>query len=239
MPRLLPLLFFLLLITLTVRIGDVLVTAVTGGHSESYRSEAQAEDKEEASAAGKKTAEKVESAEKPKEDGKTVVKDSTKDKVLKEDDESGDPFAPAFSDEELNVLQSLSQRREKLDQRERDLDQREKLMQAAEKKVDQKVVELNTLKGQMEKLLGKQQQEQDGNTQQLVKIYESMKPKDAATIFNDMQGDILLRIIGTMSERKSALILAAMDPVKARDISAQIAEQKMLPKGDNKAAPPQ
>lgn len=227
MPRLLPVVFFLLLITLTVRIGDVLVTAVTRGDMARYRSDAQAADKADAGHAETKTETKTEAPAKDPSADKTVVKDTTKDKLLQSDN---DPFAPAFSDEELNVLQSLSARRETIEQRERDLEQREKLLQAAEKKVEQKVSELNTLKMQMEQLLGKQQDAENESTRQLVKIYESMKPKDAATIFNDMQGDILLRIISTMSERKSALILAAMDPVKARDISAQIAEQKALPR---------
>ena len=234
MPRIFPILFFLLLVTLTIRVGDILVSAVTGGQGDRYLSEAQAaEDKQAAKDDAEADDKNAKADEKPadadKADAKTVIKDSTQDKVLTEKSDDSDPFAPQFSDEELNVLQSLSQRREQLDQRDRDLDQREKLLQAAEKKVEQKVAELNALKTQMEQLLGKQQQADNESTKQLVKIYETMKPKDAANIFNEMQPDILLRIIGTMSERRSAPILAAMDPAKARDISGQIAAQKALP----------
>jgi hypothetical protein len=68
-----------------------------------------------------------------------------------------DPFSAApYSDEELKVLQSLSDRREQLDKRARDLDQREKLLQAAEKKVDEKVLEMNNLRKEIDQLLNTQ-----------------------------------------------------------------------------------
>jgi flagellar motility protein MotE (MotC chaperone) len=164
--------------------------------------------------------EKAERQEIPKKTGKTEVKGLENDLALP---------AP-FSDEELKVLQSLSQRRDLMDKRERDLEQREKLLQAAEKKVDEKVTELNSLKKKIEELLQGQQDMQDERVAQLVKIYESMKPKDAANIFNDMKFNILLGIIDKMSERKVAPILAAMTPERAREVSARLAEQKSLPK---------
>jgi flagellar motility protein MotE (MotC chaperone) len=216
-----PVIFGVLLVMLTVRIGDVVLQAIKGGEPEIYLSQAQAQ---------QKTAEpSVETGNKAPSTDKTVVKDGTSDKILSETSEEIDPFSPRFSDEELNVLQSLTKRREQLEQRERDIEQRDKLLQAAEKKVEQKIVELNSLKAEMEKLLDTQGQAENQSIKQLVKIYETMKPKDAAVIFNDMDIEILLKIISTMSERRSAPIIAAMDPVKARDISSRIAEQRALP----------
>ena len=127
-------------------------------------------------------------------------------------------------------MQSLGKRREQLEQRERNLDQREKLLQAAEKKVDEKVAEMETLRKEIETLLAKQTKMQDSRLAQLVKIYENMKPKDAANIFNEMQTDVLMGILDRMSERKIAPILAAMDTARARDISSRIAQQRALPK---------
>jgi flagellar motility protein MotE (MotC chaperone) len=232
MNKIFPVLFALLLITLTVRIGDVVLQAIKGGEPEIYLSQAQAQSQAQTQAQdkadNKAATEDVAASDAAKTD-KTVIKDGTSDKVLTEKADEIDPFSPQFSDEELNVLQSLAKRREQIEQRERDMDQREKLLQAAEKKVEQKVSELNSLKSEMEQLLGNQEVAQSQSIKQLVKIYETMKPKDAATIFNDMDTDILLKIIGTMAERRSAPIIAAMDPVKARDISSRIAEQRALP----------
>lgn len=226
MSKLFPVIFSILLVTLTVRIGDVVLQAIKGGEPEIYLSQAQAQNN-----AADKTQDKAPTdtdTKNPAAD-KTVIKDGTSDKILSDTSDEVDPFSPRFSDEELNVLQSLAKRREQLEQRERDIEQRDKLLQAAEKKVEQKIIELNSLKAEMEKLLGQQEQAESQSIKQLVKIYESMKPKDAAVIFNDMDIDILLKIIGTMSERRSAPIIAAMDPVKARDISSRIAEQRALP----------
>jgi len=138
-------------------------------------------------------------------------------------------FSRAFTASELDVLQSLSKRRDELEKRERRIADREALLSAAEQEVDEKVKELNKLKGEIEGLLGKQQQMEDARINSLVKIYEAMKPKEAAVIFNTLNLDVLLSVISRMSERKSSPVLAAMDPDKARIVTIRLAEQRKLP----------
>ena len=132
----------------------------------------------------------------------------------------------AFSASEIEVLQSLSKRRDELNKREQQLGAREALLKAAEQEVDKKVTELNGLKADIEKLLGQQQTMEDGRITSLVKIYEGMKPKEAATIFNTLDMDVLLAVISRMSERKSSPVLAAMDQNKARIVTIKLAEQR-------------
>lgn len=239
--RPLPIVIALLLITFTVRLGDFAVQLLRGEPAELQPSVALAEEHgEEAKAEGHdakpkegdKKDEKPTAADREEIPAKTGVKEAT----IKGD--AADPFIQEYSDEEVKVLQSLSKRREQIEQRERDLEQREKLLQAAEKKVDEKVVELAKLQKNIEELLNKQTNMQDQRIAQLVKIYENMKPKDAANIFNDMDFDVLLEIVDKMSERKVAPILAAMDPVRAREVSARIAEQKALPKKEEQEKTP-
>ena len=62
-----------------------------------------------------------------------------------------------------------------------------------------------------------------------MKIYENMKPQDAAPILQQMEMDVLLEVIGRMREQKSAMVLAQMDPAKARDVTLQLAERNKLP----------
>lgn len=149
-----------------------------------------------------------------------------------------------FSSSEIEVLQSLSKRRDDLEKREQRLETREALLSAAEQEVDRKVMELNTLKGEIEVLLGKQQTMEDERIISLVKIYENMKPKEAADIFNTLDMTVLLPVISRMSERKSSPILAAMTPEKARIVTIRMAEQRKLPLGaldganNNKPAAP-
>lgn len=152
-------------------------------------------------------------------------------------------FSRAFTAAELDVLQSLSKRRDELEKRERRMADREALLAAAEQEVDQKVSELNKLKSEIEGLLGKQQQMEDARINSLVKIYEAMKPKEAAVIFNTLNLEVLLSVISRMSERKSSPVLAAMDPDKARIVTIRLAEQRKLPslpvaeEGASKSAP--
>jgi flagellar motility protein MotE (MotC chaperone) len=134
-----------------------------------------------------------------------------------------------FSGAELDVLQSLAKRRDELDQREQQIGQREALLKAAEGEVDRKIAELNKIKSELEGLLNKQQSIQDERIDSLVKIYEGMKPKEAARIFDTLEMDILVSVIGKMSERKSSPILANMDPEKARLVTIKLSEQHKLP----------
>ena len=53
-----------------------------------------------------------------------------------------------------------------------------------------------------------------------------MKPKDAATIFNDLQMPVLLQVLDRMKEAKTAAVMAAMSPDKARDVTAELAQMR-------------
>ena len=134
-----------------------------------------------------------------------------------------------FSATELKVLQSLSKRRDALDKREKKVRQHEALLKAAEGEVDRKVAELNKIRSELEDLLNKQQVIQDERLDSLVKIYENMKPKLAARIFDTLEMEVLLSVISRMKERKSSPILANMNPEKARQVTIQLAEQRRLP----------
>jgi flagellar motility protein MotE (MotC chaperone) len=130
---------------------------------------------------------------------------------------------------ELELLQNLSDRREALEARERDLNQREALLAVAERRIDQKMDELTTLRGQLEGLMGMVDEEQEAHLTRLVGIYESMRPSDAADIFNGLEMDVLIDVLQRMREQKSAPILAAMEPERARMVTAELVMRRDLP----------
>lgn len=136
---------------------------------------------------------------------------------------------PSFSASEIGVLQSLAKRRDELDKREQKIGQQEALLKAAGVEVDKKIAELNKIRGELEDLLGKQKVAEDERVNSLVKIYENMKPKEAARIFDTLEMNVLLSVIGKMSERKTSPILASMDPEKARQVTIQLSQQRKLP----------
>ena len=150
--------------------------------------------------------------------GKTSVKDIEAMKARSEQ--------PQYTQTELDLLQNLSKRRDELDQREKDLDIKAKVLDASEKRITDKVEEMKTLQAELGKVLAQYNQKQDDQIKSLVKIYENMKPEDAANIFNQMEMPILLDVIGKMSERKVALVLANMDPKRAKDITQELADRR-------------
>lgn len=135
----------------------------------------------------------------------------------------------SFSDAEIEVLQSLSKRRAEIEARDQKLNEREALLKAAEQAVDKKIAELAKMKGEIEALLGQQEDMEDSRITSLVKIYEAMKPKEAAIIFNTLDMDVLLSVVSRMNERKLSPVLASMDPDKARLVTIKLAEQRKLP----------
>lgn len=139
----------------------------------------------------------------------------------------------SYNQREVDVLGSLSERREAIDKLERDLALRERVLQATEERIDGKIAELSAMSAELKELLVTYDEEEDAKISSLVKIYEAMKPKDAARIFDELDMDILLLVVDRMSERRVAPVLAAMSPQKAKDLTQQLADkQKARPQAD-------
>lgn len=127
------------------------------------------------------------------------------------------------------LYEDLAERRKELQARERALATREALLEAAERELDQKIREMTAVKNEIEGLLKAQSQTEQERVNSLVKIYEGMKAKDAARIFNTLDMDVLIAVISGMSERKSAPILAEMNPERARSVTILLAQQSQIP----------
>lgn len=129
----------------------------------------------------------------------------------------------------MEMFKDMSARRQELDKRERALVTREALLRAAEQELDRKYQEMAELRGEIESLLEKQSEEEQARIQSLVKIYEGMKPKEAARIFDTLDLDVLVSVMSRMSERKLSPVLASMNPERARTVTIVLAEEKQLP----------
>lgn len=131
---------------------------------------------------------------------------------------------PPVSESEKALLQELRQRRRELDARADAVTARESVIAAAEKRLGVRVTELQTLQKRLEYLDAARKEKEDAGWQGLVKMYEAMKPKDAATIFNELSMPVLLQVLDRMKDAKAAAVLAAMSPEKARDVTAELAQ---------------
>jgi len=140
----------------------------------------------------------------------------------------GDTVNHRFTSVEVELLQNLSRRRAELDTWEKNIQIKETSLDATEKRVDDKISEVYAMKKEVAALLAQYNEKEDAKIASLVKIYENMKPKDAARIFDEVEMPILLLVIDKMSEKKAAPIFAEMDPKKAKQITVQLAEQRRL-----------
>jgi len=130
---------------------------------------------------------------------------------------------------EIDLLQQLAERRRVLESREQELEIRTGLLSAAETRIDKKIEELKVLRETISGLIKTFDAQQDAKLLSLVKIYENMKPKDAATIFEDLEMDTLLEVAERMKERKLAPIMAKMNAEKAREVTVELARLRQLP----------
>jgi flagellar motility protein MotE (MotC chaperone) len=124
---------------------------------------------------------------------------------------------------ERAVLESLGKRRESLQEQEGQLDLREKLLKATEERIQQRVDELKKLEQRIEQAVDKNQKQEQSEIAGLVTMYENMKPKDAARIFDRLSLPVLLKVVRQMKPRKMADVLARMNPEAAERLTVAIA----------------
>jgi len=133
---------------------------------------------------------------------------------------------------EIELLQQLAVRRDKLDAREKELRDRDVMMKAVEDRIGKKIAELQNLKQTIDGLIKKFDVQQETKLKSLVKIYENMKPKDAAKIFQELEMDTLLEVAERMKERKLAGIMAKMGAERAREVTVELRRLRELPKAE-------
>lgn len=124
---------------------------------------------------------------------------------------------------ERAVLESLGRRRDSLEQQEGQLDLREKLLKATEERIQKRVNELKKLEEQIGEAVGEQEEQEENEIAGLVTMYETMKPKDAARIFDRLSLPVLMKVVRQMKPRKMAGILAKMSPESAERLTVAIA----------------
>ncbi|WP_376986788.1 MotE family protein [Bosea sp. R86505] len=136
------------------------------------------------------------------------------------------PTSPA----EKALLERLGARREEIESRMRELEMRERLLDTAEKKLDSRVGDLKDLEtkaglGGAPKPAG----EEAKAIKNLVIMYEAMKPKDAARVFDRLGLDVLVPVVQQMNPRKMSEVLAAMAPDRAEKLTVALATMARTP----------
>jgi flagellar motility protein MotE (MotC chaperone) len=126
---------------------------------------------------------------------------------------------------ERAILQRLQQRREELDSRARELEMRESLIQSAEKRIDTHLGELKDIETQIKAETEQKSQGVDARLKALITMYENMKPRDAAKIFNGLEDSVLVEVASKINPRTMAEIMAQMQAEVAQRLTVELASK--------------
>ncbi len=136
-----------------------------------------------------------------------------------------------LSQAEVQVLQALSARREALDQRAESYDTQDELMAAAERRLDERLAELRQLEANVNDLLGRLDEAQEQRLASLVDVYQRMRAKDAAEVFNGLEDDVLVQVASRMRQANLAEVMGRMDAERARQLTTMLADRARPPTG--------
>ncbi|MBX9932334.1 MAG: hypothetical protein K2Y56_12470 [Methylobacterium sp.] len=126
---------------------------------------------------------------------------------------------------ERALLERLSARRDALKQRSDDLDLREQLLGTAERKLEDGVNDLRRGEDKGEGGVAQRAEAERAALKNIVTMYETMKPKDAARVFDRLNLDVLVPIVVAMNPRKMAEVLALMQSEPAEKLTVALASR--------------
>jgi flagellar motility protein MotE (MotC chaperone) len=132
---------------------------------------------------------------------------------------------PAMTAGERAVLESLVQRRQELEARAREIDVRENLLKASEQRIEARLAELHEAEAKLNGTIKKRDEAEVAKFKNLVTMYENMKAKDAAKVFDRLELRILVEVVNMMNPRRMSDILAQMSPEAAEKLTIEIANR--------------
>lgn len=128
------------------------------------------------------------------------------------------------------LLASLQERERQLDARAAEIADRERKLEVADAKYEEQLAALREAEEKLSATLALADGAAERDVARLVTVYENMKPKDAARIFETMDVTFAAGFLSRMRQDAAAKILGGMSSERAYAVSAVIA-------GRNASAP--
>ena len=148
--------------------------------------------------------------EPPKPDGVVVFPDQNPQSV---------------SPSERAILERLQARRQELEQRAREVEIRESLLKSAEKRIEGRVDEMKATEAKISTATGQKAEQDAARFKGIITMYENMKPKDAAKVFDRLEMSVLYDIASQIAPRKMSDILGLMQPEAAERLTVELARR--------------
>ncbi|MBE7245823.1 MAG: hypothetical protein INR63_12790, partial [Actinomycetospora chiangmaiensis] len=119
----------------------------------------------------------------------------------------------------------LGARRDALRQKSDELELREKMLGEAERKLETGLGDLKKAEDKVETVAKAKEEAEKQGLKNIVTMYEAMKPKDAARVFDRLGHEVLVPIVLAMNPRKMAEVLAVMQPETAERLTVALANR--------------
>jgi flagellar motility protein MotE (MotC chaperone) len=166
----------------------------------------------------------------PKEEAPKPAAPETKpDGIVLHPEENQQPVSPS----ERAILERLQSRRQELEARAREIDIRESLLKAAEQRIESRVQEMRSIEAKASAADEQKSEAENARFKNIVTMYEGMKPKDAARVFDRLEMPVLIEIASKIAPRKMSDILGVMAPEAAERLTVELAHRAG---GDKSAA---
>ena len=122
-----------------------------------------------------------------------------------------------------DMLVAFGQREADLDQREKSLRQRMRALQVADEKIADRLAELERAEQTLRDTIAMAETASETDLDKLTRVYESMKPKQAAALFEEMDPNFAAGFLGRMRPEAAAEIMAGLTPEAAHLFSVVLA----------------
>lgn len=132
---------------------------------------------------------------------------------------------PSTSPGERALLEHLQERRQELESRGREIELRENMLQAAEKKFDTRANQLRAMEKGVDAAQQKKDEAEAQQLKNLVTMYENMKAKDAARIFDRLEMRVLIEVASLINPRRMSDILGNMSSEAAERLTVELANR--------------
>ena len=127
------------------------------------------------------------------------------------------------SADETDFLFKLSERKKELDQREEDLNKKAAEITKQKEDIEAKLSQLEDYRNRISTLLKERISSDSGKIETLVQVYSNMKPAQAAKVFETMDEDLVIEILGRMKKKNAADILNLVKIEKAQVLAEKYA----------------
>lgn len=132
----------------------------------------------------------------------------------------------ALGDEEIDHLSKLNDRKKELDEREEELNRMEQELAVQKEELDKRLKDLEDVRRGISTVLEEKVKGDDKKIDTLVQMYSDMKPPQAAKVFETMDEDLAVDILGRMKKKNAADIMNLLKPEKAQVLSEKFAGYK-------------